>query len=59
MKETIEETNLAKKFKIESRAAFLSSFEKNCKIDNMENLEHLYNHDPLEKFIEINTLDSL
>jgi hypothetical protein len=57
MKETTEETNLAKKLKIESRASFLSNFEKNCKIDNMENLEHLYNHDPLENFIEINTLD--
>ena len=59
MKKTTEEINLAKKLKKESRAAFLSNFEKNCKTNPMENLEHLYNHDPLENFIEINTLDSL
>jgi len=56
MKETNEEKELSKKLKIESRAAFLSMFEQNCKIDNMENLEHLYNHDPLEELIKINTL---
>jgi hypothetical protein len=56
MKETIEEKELNKKLKIESRAVFLSLWEQNCKIDNMENLEHLYNHDPLEELIRINTL---